>query len=183
MDIGLIALAAIAAVASLIALKAFRASGRGRLIKSVASELGLAYSSQFMGASRANGHIRGFEVIIDTVGVSLRVRVIHNGNVGEGFTVGKADYLAGAARKPGFMKFECVNPEFMGRFRVKGGDPETVKRYLDADMQGKITSCGIGFTIGRHDISYVDNGSVKDKKTLVNVVNLVIEAADKAQKI
>ena len=161
-----------------------------RVMKSLASDLTLNYAQTVVfRAPSVGGNYKNRAVAVDVVGKGegrkfreyTRVRAFHSGELEEDFTVGGEDYFSGDGKTP--KRVEVDNDAFRRGFRVLGGRTAVVKKFLDDDLQKLVVSADIPFTVGKHDVSYVESGHLEDKQKIIEVMDFLVEAALRADRM
>jgi hypothetical protein len=159
------------------------------MMKSLASDFAFNYTQPILFRPPAvNGFYRGREVVVDicvnesgdTRQEYTRVRVFHNGNVDEEFTVGRREFFSGRETKSWAKNLDVGNPEFERGYGIRGNDIKVMRKFLDSGMQQRILDAGLSFTVGRYDVLVIEPGRMTDKTKFVNTMDFLVDAAAKA---
>ncbi|MBD3388082.1 MAG: hypothetical protein GF416_03455 [Candidatus Altiarchaeales archaeon] len=166
----------------------FKLAMFNRSMRSLARDMGLNYTQTLVfRPPKVNGFYNGRDVVVDTFekpggGDRIRVRVFHSGELSDEFTVGSKEFFEEES-KGAAIPLESDNTGFTEGFRVSGGDRKLVRKFLDADLQERIVSSGLSFMVGKYYVQHVSKDLTVDKDRIVRALDLLVEAASRADTL
>ena len=151
-------------------------------VRSLASELALHYTQAVkLRPPTLGGFYREREVAIDYMDGCTRIRAFHDGKVADEFTVGLDDCFARAGLRA--RKLGSSNSDFEAKCSVVGNNTAGIRGYMDEYVQSRILTAGLFFTVGRYDASVTEDGRLTDRGRLTEILDFLVEAAARADKI
>lgn len=164
-------------------------------LKSTALETGCSYDAGgCLRSPKVSGMFRNRNILIDAYTEHhggdddrstryTRIQANHNGRLPGEIDVYPATFFSAIGKKLGMQDIQIGNPEFDKTFIVKGGDEGMVRGILDMDAQQKLLKLKPAVHIHPDKVCTRTVGYIKDKKTLMELVNLMADLAERAERV
>jgi hypothetical protein len=163
-------------------------------LKSTALETGCSYdASGCFRSPKVSGMFRNRNILIDSYTehhggdddrstTYTRIQANHSGRLPGEINVYPATLFSAIGKKLGMQDMQVGNPEFDKTFIVKGGDEGMVRGILDMDVQQKLIRLKPAVHVYTDKVYTRTAGYIKDKKLLMELVNLMADLAERAER-
>lgn len=169
--------------------------------KSFAAETGCSYEKGGCFRSpRVSGTFRNRKIVVDVYTeyhqhhdhdghghtsstTYTRLQVSHAGGISSEINIYPETFFSLIGKKLGMQDIQTGNQEFDKVFIVKGNDESTVRKLLDLDIQQKLLNLKMPVEVLSNVIYMKRVGRIKDKNLLMNMLNLMVDLAERAEKV
>jgi hypothetical protein len=177
-------LAVILYVLLYLALSLQRSLRLNMMMRSLAHDMALHYTqTTFFRPPSVGGTYKRREVAFDVVGDDIRIRAFHSGEVASDFSAGTPDYFRRRGETAGLLKPSLRNQGFDERYLIAGENLAKISGYLDPYLQERLLASGTSLTVNKHYVWTTVSRSVADKARLAATVDVLVEAAAKADRL
>jgi hypothetical protein len=169
-------------------------------LQDVARETGCAYSGGgWFSSPKVSGMYRNRNILIDvyverhshysggrsreTSTTYTRIQVNHTGKFSGEINIYPQTFFSVLGKALGMQDVSVGNPEFDKAFIVKGNDETFLRKILDAEMQRNMLSMKKQVRVLPNVVYILENGTVKDKTLLMNMLNMMVALAERVEKV
>lgn len=165
-----------------------------KALRSVALETGCSYDEGgCLRSPKVSGMFRNRNIIVDSYTehhggdndsstTYTRIQVNHNGRLFGEIDIYPETLFSAIGKKLGMQDIQTGNPEFDKAFIVKGGNEGMVRSILDMEVQQKLLKLKPAVHVYPDRVYTRRRGYIKDKKLLTDLVNLMVDVAERVEK-
>ncbi|MFH1125817.1 MAG: DUF3137 domain-containing protein [Candidatus Altiarchaeota archaeon] len=112
-----------------------------------------------------------------------KIQVNHTATLPLEMEVYPGTFFSAIGKKLGMQDIQTGNPEFDKVFVVKGSDESVVRQILDLELQAKLLKLRASVHVYPSMVYSRMIGLVSDKDFLLNIVNAMVDIADKLERL